>query len=87
MNRHSFRWRGPVVGLFYLAVAGSWAVWKQDLLTRQQFSYTLSGVLIVLGALGVVATFWHPRSRSSTHDMFDTTHPLKENHEDPDPQP
>lgn len=84
MNRHSLRWPGLVLGLLFLAIAGNWAVWQQDLLTRQQFSYVLSGALIVLGTLGVIATFWRPRTASLTHD---TTHHLEENHEEPDSQP
>ncbi len=82
MNSHPFRWRGLVFGLFFLAVAGSWAVWKQDLLTQQQFSFTLSAVLIAFGILGVIATFWRPTPHLSHH--HDTP---EESHEEPDPQP
>ena len=95
MNSHPFRWRGLVFGLFFLAVAGNWAVWKQDLLTQQQFSFTLSAVLIAFGILGVIATFWRPTPRPSSipdpaaqsveSDHHDTQ--PEESHEEPDPQP
>ncbi|WP_162891063.1 hypothetical protein [Aeromicrobium sp. A1-2] len=51
-------------GLFFLAVVGNWAVWKQDLLTTRQLSLLTSGVLIFLGLVGVAATLW--RSRPAT---------------------
>lgn len=81
MNSHPFRWRGLVFGLFFLAVAGNWAVWKQDLLTQQQFSFTLSAVLIAFGILGVIATFWRPTPHPSQHHENP-----EESHEEPDPQ-
>lgn len=87
MNHHSFRWPGLAFGLLFLSIAGNWAVWEQDLLTRQQFSYTLSGALIVLGVIGVIATFWRPRTQPAHHDTTTTTTTLEENHEEPDPQP
>ncbi len=94
MNRHRIRWQGLVFGLVFLSVAGSWAVWRQDLLTRQQFSFALSGVLIVLGALGVIATFWRPRSRGTDHTAAFATDPStappsppEEHHEVSDPKP
>jgi uncharacterized membrane protein YqjE len=89
VNSHPFRWRGLAFGLVFLAVAGSWAVWEQDLLTRQQFSLTTSAVLIALGTVGVVATFWRPRSRS-TQPLTTTpaTDPIEEHHEQAaDPHP
>ncbi len=94
MNSHPFRWRGLVFGLPFLAIAGNWAVWKQDLLTQQQFSFTVSAVLIAFGILGVIATFWRPTPRTPSDplpapeaDPTDT-HPTSEvSHEDLDPQP
>lgn len=83
MNTHPFRWRGLIFGLLFLAIAGNWAVWKQDLLTQQQFSYAVSAVLIAFGILGVFATFWRPAPRS-THDHPDTQ---EDSHEELDPQP
>lgn len=89
MTRHSFRWRGLAFGLFFLAVASNWAVWKQDLLTPQQLSFSVSAVLIVLGVVGVVGTFWSPgRSQTTARAVVDSPTPTsEENHEAPDPQP
>lgn len=70
MNRHPLRWEGLAFGLFFLACAGNWAVWKQDLLTPREFSLTAAGVLIVLGVLGVAATLW--QARPSTHTRIPT---------------
>ncbi|MCW2829877.1 MAG: hypothetical protein JWP31_569 [Aeromicrobium sp.] len=61
MTRHSFRWENLVLGLIFLAAVGSWAVWKQDLLSAREFSLTAAGVLIVLGVIGVAATLWQAR--------------------------
>ena len=82
MNRHPFRWQGLAFGAFFLAVAGNWAVWEQDLLSPDQFSFTLSAVLIVAGVVGVVATFVKPRhapapAQPETHIHDDP----EENHE------
>ncbi len=89
MTRHPLRWRGLAFGLFFLAIAGNWAVWKQDLLTPQQFSYSVSAVLIALGVIGVVGTFWNPGGRQTTsHALIDSpANTPEENHEAPDPQP
>lgn len=65
MSRHAFRWEGLAFGLFFLAVVGNWAVWKQDLLTPRELSLTASGVLILLGLLGVTATLWQTRRPSN----------------------
>ena len=73
MNRHPFRWEGLAFGAFFLAVAGNWAVWKEDLLTGTEMSYLVSSVLIVLGLAGVVATFWKPRPTTPT--ITPTQHP------------
>ncbi|MDX6234385.1 MAG: hypothetical protein QOH68_3490 [Nocardioidaceae bacterium] len=62
MTRHSFRWEGLAFGLFFLSAVGNWAVWKQDLLTPRQLGLTASGVLILLGLLGVAATVWQTRT-------------------------
>lgn len=87
MNRHTFRWQGAAFGAFFLAIAGNWAVWKQDLLTQREFSLTLSVVLIVAGLLGVVLTFWKPRPPSTTPSTTDTIHTLEESDEEAtDPQ-
>jgi hypothetical protein len=67
MTRHTFRWEGLVFGLFFLAAVGNWAVWKQDLLTPRQLGLTASGVLILLGTLGVAATVWQTRAASRPH--------------------
>ncbi len=64
MTRHTFRWEGLAFGLFFLSAVGNWAVWKQDLLTPRQLGLTASGVLILLGLLGVAATVWQTRSAS-----------------------
>jgi hypothetical protein len=70
MTRHPFRWDSLILGLFFLTVVGTWAVWKQDLFTTRQLSLTMSGVLIFLGVVGVAATFWKtlPAPAVSPHD-------------------
>jgi len=67
MTRHSFRWEGLVFGLFFLSAVGNWAVWKQDLMSPRQLGLTASGVLIVLGLLGVAATVWQTRPAGRSH--------------------
>jgi hypothetical protein len=69
MTRHSFRWEGLAFGLFFLAAVGNWAVWKQDLLTPRQLGLTASGVLILLGLLGVAATVWQTRAPNRAHPV------------------
>ncbi len=61
MNRHPFRWEGLAFGAFFLAIAGNWAVWTEDLLSGTEMSYLISSILIVVGVAGVVATFWKPK--------------------------
>lgn len=61
MTRHPFRWSSLAFGLMFLAGVGQWAVWKQDWLTPRELSLASSGVLIGLGLLGVIATFWKPK--------------------------
>jgi hypothetical protein len=56
MNRHPFRWEGLAFGLFFLAVLGQWAVWEQDWLEPEDLGYLAAATLILLGALGIVAT-------------------------------
>lgn len=56
MTKHSFSWEALAFGLFFAAVVGNWAVWKQDLLTARELSLAGAGVLIVLGGIGIVAT-------------------------------
>jgi len=69
MTRHTFRWEGLAFGLFFLSAVGNWAVWKQDLLTPRQLGLTASGVLILLGLLGVAATVWQARSAHRAHPI------------------
>ena len=92
MTRHSFRWEGLVFGLFFLSAVGNWAVWKQDLLTPRQLGLTASGVLILLGALGVAATVWQTRAASRmhpapTHETTPDTTPEGPEDEEAHPQP
>lgn len=61
MNRHPFRAESLIFGLLFLAAVGTWAVWKQDILTARELSLTASGVLIFLGVIGVAATLWQAR--------------------------
>jgi len=60
MTRHSFRWSGLFFGALFLAVAGNWAVWRGDLLTGHEVGLIASGLLIVVGLLGVLMTFRKP---------------------------
>ena len=90
MTRHSFRWEGLVFGLFFLSAVGNWAVWKQDLLTPRQLGLTASGVLILLGLLGVAATVWQTRSATRAHQIpapETTTDPTPEGPEDEEAHP
>ncbi len=91
MTRHSFRWEGLAFGLFFLSAVGNWAVWKQDILTPRQLGLTASGVLIVLGLLGVAATVWQtrPAHRARTIPAQDTTTdtPTPEGPEDEEAHP
>lgn len=66
MNRHPFRWSSLAFGLSFIAGVGQWAVWKQDWLTPRELSLISSAVLIALGLLGVVATFWKPQQLTTT---------------------
>ena len=84
MRRHPFRWESLAFGLFFLAVVGNWAVWKQDLLTPRELSLTAAGVLILLGVLGVAATLW--QARPTTPSLITTTSTEGAPHEDTDPQ-
>lgn len=65
MNRHPFRWEPLVFGLVFLAVAGSWAVWKADLLSADQLVYAAAAGLIVLGVAGIMASLAAPRHAPS----------------------
>ena len=92
MTRHSFRWEGLVFGLFFLSAVGNWAVWKQDLLTPRQLGLTASGVLILLGVLGVAATVWPTRSAARvrpipTPESTPDTTPEGTEDEEAHPQP
>ena len=96
MTRHSFRWEGLAFGLFFLSAVGNWAVWKQDLLTPRQLGLTASGVLIVLGLVGIAATVWQARSagrarsipvETTPESTTDTTLEGPDDHEEAHPQP
>jgi len=84
MTRHSFRWEGLAFGLFFLSAVGNWAVWKQDLLTPRQLGLTASGVLILLGLLGVAATVWQTRAPRAARPV---TAPASSDETTPDPTP
>ena len=90
MSRHPLRWEGLVFGLFFLAVVGNWAVWKQDLLTSRQLSLASSGVLIVLGLIGVAATLWKsrpvPATPAPTMETIEESTPEGPEDEEADPQ-
>jgi hypothetical protein len=73
MNRHPFRWSSLAFGLMFLAGVGQWAVWKQDWLTPRELSLVSSGVLIALGLLGVIATFWKPKQLTTTPSLEDNS--------------
>ncbi|MCD9198870.1 hypothetical protein [Aeromicrobium wangtongii] len=83
MNRHPFCWQNLVFGLLFLAIAGSWAVRKTDLLTTRELSLTAAAVLILLGLIGVAATL-RPRRPSNAPSQ---TEPEGEAHEEAHPQP
>ncbi|MCW2770620.1 MAG: hypothetical protein JWR27_2053 [Aeromicrobium sp.] len=88
MSRHPFRWEGLAFGLFFLAVVGNWAVWDQDILTPRELSLTTSGVLIVLGLIGVGATV--RQTRPATRSRSRTRPTIPEGADDDqtaDPQP
>jgi hypothetical protein len=89
MTRHSFRWEGLAFGLFFLSAVGNWAVWKQDLMTPRQLGLTASGVLIVLGLLGVAATVWQtrPANRAQSVPAPETTPTTPEGPEDEEAHP
>ena len=76
MNRHPFRWEGLAFGAFFLAVAGNWAVWREDLLTTEEMSYLISSILIVAGVAGVIATFWKPKQADPVTTQPVTTQPV-----------
>ncbi len=87
MTRHPFRWSSLAFGLFFLAGVGQWAVWKQDWLTPRELSLASSGVLIGLGLLGVIATFWKPKQlTTTTSDLEDNSSRERSEHEEADPQ-
>lgn len=83
MTRHPLRWDNLIFGLLFLLAVGHWAVWKQGLLSTRELSLTASGVLILLGVIGVAATLWGTRSTPPT-----TMHtPEGLDDEEADPQP
>jgi hypothetical protein len=94
MTRHSFRWEGLVFGLLFLSAVGNWAVWKQDLLSPHQLGLTASGVLILLGLIGVAATVWQTRSPKAAppgaapeSSAEITQDPIPKGHEDEEAHP
>ena len=87
MTRHPFRWSSFAFGLVFLAGVGQWAVWEQDWLTPRELSVTASGVLIGLGLLGVIATFWKPNQlTNTTPDLEDNSSLERSDHEETDSQ-
>lgn len=88
MSRHPFRWSNLAFGLMFLAGVGQWAVWKQDWLTPRELSLASSGVLIALGLLGVIATFWKPGQPITTTPsaLEDTSTSERSEHEEADPK-
>jgi hypothetical protein len=87
MTRHPFRWSSLVFGLLFLAGVGQWAVWKADWLTPHQLSLISSAVLIALGLLGVVATFWKPNQLiTTTPSLEDNSSQERSENEETDPQ-
>lgn len=86
MTRHPFRWSSLAFGLMFLAGVGQWAVWKQDWLTPRELSLASSGVLIGLGLLGVIATFWKPKQlTTTTPSLEDTSSSESSENEETDP--
>ncbi|MEO6606542.1 MAG: hypothetical protein ABIN55_13125 [Aeromicrobium sp.] len=86
MTRHPFRWSSLVFGLIFLAGVGQWAVWKRDWLTPHELSLISSAVLIGLGLLGVIATFWKPKPLTNTPDPEDNSSPESSENEETDAQ-
>ncbi len=87
MSRHPFRWSSLAFGLVFLAGVGQWAVWRQDWLTPRELSLASSGVLIGLGLLGVVATFWKPKQLTTpTTEPEQSSTPESSEHEEADPK-
>lgn len=87
MTRHPFRWSSLVFGLLFIAGVGQWAVWKQDWLTPRELSLASSAVLIALGLLGVVATFWKPAQLTTTTPRpEDNSSQERSENEETDPQ-
>ncbi len=86
MTRHAFRWDSLIFGLAFLFIVGHWAVWKQDLLSARELSLTASGVLIVLGVIGVAATLWTARPTRTTPPRY-TDIQKGIDDEEADPQP
>ncbi len=66
MSRHQFRWDAFVFGLFFLAVLGQWAVWKQDWLAPDDLAYVGAAVLILLGVVGILGTAISARAERRT---------------------
>jgi len=74
MTRHPFRWDALAFGAFFLAITGNWIAWKQDALSLEQMSVAAPVALIVIGAIGIVATVL-PRKGSSHVDIDEEADP------------
>lgn len=79
MTRHPFRWGGLAFGLLFAAVIAQWALSRSELLSPDEFAYIAAGVLIVLGAIGIVASVARPRPRPATPQ---SAAPIKEDRDD-----
>ncbi|WP_293782338.1 hypothetical protein [uncultured Aeromicrobium sp.] len=61
MTRHPFRWLPFMFGVLFLLIPAGWFIAGSGLLTRDELRLAGPITLIVLGLLGVAATF---RSRT-----------------------
>ncbi|HSI27281.1 MAG TPA: hypothetical protein VK948_07705 [Aeromicrobium sp.] len=84
MNRHSFRWEPLVFGLLFLAVVANWAIWRAGLLSADQLVYAAAAGLILLGAVGIVASIAAPRHVPTLHISSEEA---SDEPEEADPQP
>ena len=84
MNRHSFRWEPLVFGLLFLAVVGNWAIWQAGLLSADQLVYAAAAGLILLGAVGIMASIAAPRHVPTP---LISTKEASDEPEEADPQP
>ena len=61
MKRHSIKWTSLAFGAFFLAIAGNWIAWKQDVLSVEQFAIIAPITLIVLGIIGITVSIWRKK--------------------------